>query len=213
MGSSAWDEIRQKLAFARAGKPMLVGMTAFLVVVAVAVGHVLSSAAAASDFEVSNADAPSESSVESDRSTLYVHVSGSVANPGLYELEKGSRVFDAVQAAGGFTEESDDNSCNLARVIEDGEHIVIPTKSAGPESEQASQEQNAGQGSDSAQLVNINTATAAELENLPGIGAATAQRIVSDRTANGTFKSVSDLMRVSGIGEKKLAAIADLICV
>ncbi len=112
---------------------------------------------------------------------------------------------------------------NLARVLEDGEQVVIArvgddvgAGGAQAGAGQAGAGQGAGQGAAQATTqgkLNINSASAAELETLPGIGPSTAQKIVSERTANGSFKSVDDLMRVSGIGEKKLAAIADLICV
>ena len=211
METGKWDEIRGKLDFARAGKPLLIGMAAILVLVAVASGRVLSGAATASDFVVSSSsqEQSRESSEPPATSTLFVHVSGSVRNPGLYEVEEGSRVADVVQAAGGFTDDASEDSINLARVLEDGEHVVVLS------SEQASAPvETAGQGQQAGSApVNINTASADQLESLPGIGGVTAKKIVDDRTANGPFKSVNDLTRVSGIGEKKIAALEGLICV
>ena len=214
MDTGIWDEIRGKLGIARAGTPMLFGMAVILVLVAAATVHVLSGAATASEFQVSHASSaasPASDAESVEAETVFVHVSGSVAKPGLYELEKGSRVADAVNAAGGFADDAAQDSCNLARVVEDGEHVIVAKQGEGASDEEAGgQVQAAGAGSGP---VNINTASAEQLESLPGIGAATAQKIVSDRAANGPFKAVDDLMRVSGIGEKKLASLSGLICV
>lgn len=214
MDTGVWEEIRGKLGFARAGKPMLVGMAVILVLVAAATVHVLSDAATASDFEVSrgsSASAVPSAEAAAEPETLFVHVSGAVAKPGLYELGKGSRVADAVNAAGGFAADAAEDSCNLARIVEDGEHVVVAKQGEGSPAQAAQARDGATGGS--AGLVNVNTASADQLEELPGIGAATAQKIVSERTANGPFKSVEDLTRVSGIGEKKLGALSGLICV
>ena len=214
MDTGIWEEIRGKLGIARAGKPMLIGMAVVLVLVAAATVHVLSGAATASDFEVSHGASASASAEASDVAaprTLFVHVSGSVAKPGLYELEQGSRVADAVNAAGGFADDAAEDSCNLARILEDGEHIIVARRgedAAGTDAGGQAQATGTATG-----LVNINMASADQLESLPGIGAATAQKIVADRAANGPFKTVDDLMRVSGIGEKKLASLTGLICV
>ena len=219
MDTGIWEEIRGKLGIARAGKPMLIGMAVVLVLVAAATVHVLSGAATASDFEVSHGASASASAEASDVAaprTLFVHVSGSVAKPGLYELEQGSRVADAVNAAGGFADDAAEDSCNLARILEDGEHIIVARRgedAAGADAAGADAGGQAQATGTATGLVNINMASADQLESLPGIGAATAQKIVADRAANGPFKTVDDLMRVSGIGEKKLASLTGLICV
>lgn len=215
MDRGTFSDVRDKLDFARAGKPMLVGMAAILVLVAVATGFVLSGAATASDFKVEpRSDDAQAVEGETPAKTVFVHISGSVCNPGLYELKEGSRVADAVTAAGGFSDDADADSCNLARIVSDGEHVIIAAEGDGavggtPAAEGAGL---SGGGAGTA-LVNLNTASASQLETLPGIGASTAQKIIAERTQNGPFKSVDELMRVSGIGEKKLAAIADLVCV
>ena len=116
-------------------------------------------------------------------------------------------------AAGGFTEDADESSCNLARVVEDGEHVIIGSIG---DAASGSFETGAAQVKASASgggLVNLNTADAERLATLPGIGEATARKIIADREANGAFGSVDDLTRVSGIGQKKLEALEGLICV
>lgn len=123
----------------------------------------------------------------------------------------------AIDAAGGLTGEADVTGLNRASKISDGQKIYVPTVGEqqatvavdGAESGAAT---TLGAGSSSG-LVNINTASAAELQTLSGIGPSMAQSIIDERTQNGTFASVDDLMRVSGIGEKKLAKIKDFICV
>ena len=144
-----------------------------------------------------------------------IHVDGCVAAPGVYYLEAGSRVIDAVTAAGGATDEARTDAVNLAQEVQDGQQIVIPSRvddqaaSSGAADRTAS---SSSQASGDDGLVNINTATAEELETLKGVGAATAEKIIADREANGPFKSIDDLTRVSGIGEKKLSAMRDRLC-
>lgn len=155
---------------------------------------------------------------------IYVHVGGEVVRPGVVQLTEGARVFDAVEAAGGLTEAASAESVNLARQVQDGEQITIlgadeaaaqaasgAASSAGAAS--AGTTSSASSATASGGLVNINTADAAALVTLPGIGEKTAQKIIDDREANGPFSSVDDLTRVSGIGDKKLEAVRDLICV
>ena len=214
MGTFAWRDIREKLDFTRAGRPALIGMAALLVLVAVAVGFVLSSAATTSNFTVTPGEQEQSEPDDAIAPTVFVHVSGAVCNPGVYELPLGARVDDAVRAAGGFAESADADSCNLARIVDDGEHIAIPARLDGEGDGDAPGDAGLNDGGASVTgLVNINTASEAQLESLPGIGPSTAGKIVAERTANGPFKSIDDLTRVAGIGEKKLAAIADLICV
>lgn len=211
MDTGLLDEIRGKLDFSRAGKPMLIGMAAILVMVAVVSGYVLSGAATSSKLEVVPSGNDAGDSGQIAEPTLYVHVSGAVARPGLYEIQSGSRVADAIEAAGGFSEDANTDSCNLARILEDGEHVIISAK--GELETGSPDDEGRHAGSEGGGLLNINTATAEQLEALPGIGTSTAQKIVADRMANGPFKSVNDLTRVSGIGEKKLEALIGLICV
>lgn len=152
---------------------------------------------------------------------LSVHVVGEVANPGLYEVDAGSRVHAAIDAAGGFTNDANQGSVNLAREIVDGEQIVVASKNAsaagasGAGSAGTASSGASGAGSSSAPggLVNINTADIAGLSSLSGIGEATAKKIIADREKNGPFKTTKDITRVSGIGDKKYEAIKDSITV
>lgn len=143
--------------------------------------------------------------------TVVVHVDGAVTVPGVYGLPEGSRVNDAVLAAGGLAEGADTTSLNLAATVSDGEKVHVPVEGEG------ATETVAGLGGDGAGEaggpVNINVASVAELDELPGVGEATAVAIVEDRERNGTFTTPEDLMRVSGIGEKKFAKLEGLICV
>lgn len=149
--------------------------------------------------------------------TLFVHVVGSVRHAGVYEFAPGSRVVDAVDAAGGVLPDAVLTSLNMARILSDGEQVLVPDEDspaqvpAQPANGAAGGQQGAaGSG---AGLVDLNSADAALLDTLPGVGPSTAQKIVSDREANGRFASVDDLTRVTGIGPKKLEQIRALACV
>lgn len=148
---------------------------------------------------------------------VVVHVDGAVAAPGVYTLAEGSRVNDAVLAAGGLADGADTSTTNLAAPISDGAKVHIPTgeELAAPVAAEMSSSgaSSSASGAASSGLVNINTATSAELQTLSGVGEATAQAIIEDRESNGPFASTEDLMRVSGIGEKKFAKVKDHICV
>lgn len=155
----------------------------------------------------------SEASAETE---MYVDVDGAVASPGVYRLKDGARVAQAIDAAGGLTPDADVTGLNRASKVADGQKIYVPkvgeqTVSAGDDADGGAAA-SPGVG-DATGLVNINTASASELQTLSGIGPSMAQSIIDERTQNGAFTSVDDLMRVSGIGEKKFAKIKDCICV
>lgn len=136
-----------------------------------------------------------------------VHVVGEVRHPGVYELPVGSRASDAVDAAGGLLGDADQRAVNLARVVMDGEQISVPR-----EGEVAAVARGGpGAGPAAGGKVDLNTASVAELDTLPGVGPSTAQKIVADRAANGPFRGVEDLMRVPGIGPAKFDALKDLV--
>lgn len=142
---------------------------------------------------------------------LYIHVFGAVEHPGLYVLPDGSRVVDAVFAAGGLRESAAPEGVNLARELADGEQIAVPTKEQVASGEVPTPAQPDGSGGGSESPIDLNAAGPTELEALPGIGPALAQRIIAWRDDNGPFGSVDDLLAVSGIGEKVLAGIRDLV--
>ncbi|MBQ9955715.1 MAG: helix-hairpin-helix domain-containing protein [Eggerthellaceae bacterium] len=146
---------------------------------------------------------------------ICVHVSGCVVAPGVYYLDEGSRVHEAISAAGGFSEEASSGYVNEARVLSDGEQVVIPSAEAVEELENSRLALgNTGSAvSGNGGLVNINIATAEQLQSLNGIGEVTAEKIIADREQNGPFASIEDIQRVSGIGEKKFAALRESICV
>ena len=143
--------------------------------------------------------------------TLYVHVSGAVVRPGLYRLEGAARLVDAVAAAGGFTDEADDAGVNLARPVSDGEQIVVPVRGVVPPGSVGGAGETGASSPGTGGRVNLNTATAADLDTLPRVGPAIAQRIIEWRTANGRFTAVDDLLSVPGIGEKMLEALRPLV--
>ncbi|MFD8768266.1 ComEA family DNA-binding protein [Microbacterium oxydans] len=134
---------------------------------------------------------------------VHVHVLGSVERPGLYVLDLDARVVDAVAAAGGTTTDADLSAVNLARVVEDGEQIVVPATGAMTDAPGGA----AAPPGDA--RIDLNTADQAALETLPRIGPALAERIVAWREENGRFASIDDLLAVPGIGEKLLEGLRD----
>lgn len=208
-------ECKEKLGLASAPKPVIAGIVVLLAATLLLAAHVVLDAMRAPALTIDTQDTEAAAdgqgadpaAASEEPATIFVHVSGSVREPGLVELPAGSRVADAVQAAGGFTDEADASSVNLARQLSDGEQVIPLAQGAAAE-EGATGEPAAATASGK---VSINRATAQELTALPGIGDATAQKIVADREANGPFSACEDLMRVSGIGEKKYASLADLI--
>ncbi|WP_285137254.1 ComEA family DNA-binding protein [Microbacterium sp. lyk4-40-TSB-66] len=135
---------------------------------------------------------------------LYVHVAGAVREAGLYRLDAGDRVADAIARAGGFADDAARDGVNLARPVADGEQIVVPVVGA-----EATASASGGAAADG--LVDLNTATPEQLDTLPRVGPAMADRIIEWRETNGRFTSVDDLQSVPGIGEKMLAALRDLV--
>jgi competence protein ComEA len=138
---------------------------------------------------------------------VVVHVLGAVVDPGIVELPLRSRVVDAIAAAGGPTDDADLAAVNLARVIADGEQLRLPAVGEVPPASPSAGGGGAGTSADG--RININTADAAGLEQLPGVGPAIAARIIAWREQNGPFRSVDELTAVSGIGEKTLDGLRD----
>lgn len=138
--------------------------------------------------------------------TIYVHIFGAVAKPGLYLLTDGDRAVDAVGAAGGFTATADQSGLNLARLLVDGEQVSVPNIGKVPVAAPG-----AATGSTVAPKVNLNTADATTLATLPRVGPAMAKRIIDWRTKNGRFTAVEDLMSVTGVGQKTFDELKDLV--
>jgi competence protein ComEA len=122
---------------------------------------------------------------------IFVHVIGEIKRPGIYQLEPNSRIFDLIFQAGGFTEGANTASINLARELRDGEQLRVLNVSEALSTIEVE-----------SSTININSADAADLDRLPGIGPTLAQRIIDFRTANGAFTSINQLRKVSGIGQK-----------
>jgi competence protein ComEA len=150
------------------------------------------------------ADTSAGTTVTTGDASLVVDVAGKVRHPGLVELPSGSRVIDALDAAGGVRHGVDNTGLNLARLLVDGEQIVVgydvPAQVVPPVS-------TADSSANAIASVNLNTATAEQLDTLPGIGPVTAQAILDWREENGAFTSVDELLEVSGIGDATLADI------
>ncbi|HEL2591681.1 TPA: helix-hairpin-helix domain-containing protein [Streptococcus suis] len=164
----------------------------------------------------SSSDLVEETSTEASEepTQLVVDVKGAVAKPGLYTLEADARVNDAVEAAGGLTSQADPKSINLAQKLSDEAVVYVASKdenisvvtSTTASSAMSQEEKNTN-------LVNLNTATEADLQTISGIGAKRAADIIAYREANGGFKSVDDLNNVSGIGDKTMESIRPYVTV
>jgi competence protein ComEA len=145
------------------------------------------------------------------KAPLVVQVLGAVPRPGVYEFPEGSRVRDAIDAAGGLLTDADVSAMNLAAPLQDGQQLEIPLTGGAvgtpPPEAPATQAPNAGD------LVNINTATLDQLDALPGIGPTTAQKIIDYRNLHGPFQKIEDIMNVSGIGPATFDKLKSLISI
>ena len=130
---------------------------------------------------------------------ICIYVIGCVNSPGIFEVEDGTRIFEAIKLAGGETEDADLTRLNLAKILNDEEKIVVPKKVI---LEETNTEEYSG-------IININTASAEKLSTLTGIGKSTAEKIIKYREENGYFNTIEDIMNVSGIGESKFNSIKD----
>ena len=146
-----------------------------------------------------------------EQDLITVDVKGAVKSPGIYDLPVGSRVNDAVQKAGGFTEQADSKSLNLAQRVSDEALVYVPTKGE----ESASQQAGSGVHSSTSKdkKVNLNKASLEELKQVKGLGGKRAQDIIDHRETNGKFKSVDELKKVSGIGAKTIEKLKDYVTV
>ena len=162
---------------------------------------------------------------------IKIYIKGEIKNPGLYEIDADVRLAELIRIAGGETAEADIDRLNLAAILKDGTTVIIPKMGSDEEFEQYTaqtdqkiyqvgyaSEQTGQTGSSSSDkitsgTININTATAAGLMMLPGVGESTANKIISYREANGGFKAIEEMMNVSGIGEKKFEAMKQFLAV
>ena len=165
--------------------------------------------AAVSKDSVSENEVKKEEPVEQDLIT--VDVKGAVKAPGIYDLPVGSRVNDAVQKAGGLTEQADSKSLNLAQKVSDEALVYVPTKGE----EVTSQQTASGTASSTSKekKINLNKASLEELKQVKGLGGKRAQDIIDHRETNGKFKSVDELKKVSGIGAKTIEKLKDYVTV
>ena len=141
---------------------------------------------------------------------IVVHITGAVPRPGVYALPQGARVQDGISAAGGFLAEADKSNINLAELLDDGEKLDIPFIEGGSPVLATPVPQVVAT---TTELININTASTAELDSLPGIGPTTAQKIIDYRTQNGPFVNTEDIINVPGIGPGTYERIKDMITV
>ena len=188
------ESLKQTLVLLRSGdRSVIKKVIYFAGIGAVALLVLLSSLGPASEGQAETA------STSITQSAIYVDIVGEVVQPGVYPVEIDTRLFEVVSAAGGFTRRADQKSVNLARLVSDGEQILV--LSIGDDSK----EQNTNK------LLSLNAATAVELENLPGVGPKLAARIIDWRTANGGFSKVDQLLSVGGIGDKLFAGIRNMV--
>lgn len=136
---------------------------------------------------------------------IYVDISGYVKNPGVYQVSQGTRIFQVIEKAGGLTQGADIKSLNRAEEVTDGQKIIIYAEGETEATFESEEEQES--------KVNINKADSAALQDVPGIGPATAEKIIRYREENGYFRSIEDLLNVSGIGEKTLENMREYITV
>lgn len=163
-----------------------------------------------------------------EKARIVVDVAGAVSRPGILILEEGSRVYEALEQAGGVTSEGDLRDVNLAAELLDGEKLYVPSAKEYPEEGDpgpgqpaeptiknagSAAEKNGAGGSNAAKKVNINTADEAELQRLSGVGPATARRILDYRSEKGRFKKIEDIMNVKGIGSKSFEKMKEMISV
>ena len=146
-----------------------------------------------------------------EQDLITVDVKGAVKLPGIYDLPVGSRVHDAVQKAGGLTEEADSKSINLAQKVSDEALVYVPTKGEEAASQQAASGTTPSTSKE--KKINLNKASLEELKQVKGLGGKRAQDIIDHREANGKFKSVDELKKVSGIGAKTIEKLKDYVTV
>lgn len=159
-----------------------------------------------SDEADSHFDSSDDSTKDDSNTDIYVHICGAVINPGVYQVPVGTRVYQALELAGGSSDDAYLSGINLADKLADGQKVYIPA-----EGENAEGILSIDSGGVQSVMININTASEAELMTLPGIGQSRAKDIINYRVKNGLFESINDIMKVSGIKEAAFEKIKDLI--
>lgn len=159
-----------------------------------------------SDEAGSHFDSSDDSTKDESNTDIYVHICGAVINPGVYQVPAGTRVYQALELAGGSSDDAYLSGINLADKLADGQKVYIPA-----EGENAEGVLSTDSGGVQSVMININTASEAELMTLPGIGQSRAKDIINYRVKNGFFESIDDIMKVSGIKEAAFEKIKDLI--
>ena len=159
-----------------------------------------------SDEADSHFDSSDDSTKDDSNTDIYVHICGAVINPGVYQVPVGTRVYQALELAGGSSDDAYLSGINLADKLADGQKVYIPS-----EGENAEGILSTDSGDVQSVMININTASEAELMTLPGIGQSRAKDIINYRVKNGLFESIDDIMKVSGIKEAAFEKIKDLI--
>lgn len=159
-----------------------------------------------SDEADSHFDSSDDSTKDDSNTDIYVHICGAVINPGVYQVPAGTRVYQALELAGGSSDDAYLSGINLADKLADGQKVYIPA-----EGENAEGILSTDSGDVQSVMININTASEAELMTLPGIGQSRAKDIINYRVKNGLFESIDDIMKVSGIKEAAFEKIKDLI--
>lgn len=160
-------------------------------------------------------NAEEEKNLKVTNKEITVYISGAVNNPGIVTLNSGERLATAVDKVGGTTEKADLNKVNLAIKIEDEMHYIIPEigEEINYTSDNIKDDIVSKDTTNNSAKININTATIEELDTLPGVGEATANKILNHRKENGNFKSIEEIKNVNGIGDKKFENIRELISV
>lgn len=153
-----------------------------------------------------------ETDKESDINEVVVYISGAVKNPGVLTMTSEDRLADAIEMVGGTVDGADMNAVNLAEKLADGKHYIIP-KIGENVALSGNNQLSVSNSKGSDGKININTATAEELDKLPGVGESTAQKIISYREESGGFKSVEELKNVNGIGDKKFEDMKDSVTI
>lgn len=164
------------------------------------------------EFQLEETDVSDEAKKSAEeKEDIYVHISGEVKNPGVVKLKNGARLYEAVEKAGGITEEGDYDSVNLASVVADQQKVKIGNINDKKGDENFLDDGNVTIQSNN--MININSANKSELETLPGIGAAIAQKILEYREENNGFKTIDEIKNVNRIGDKTFEMIKNLISV